>query len=372
MQVFSKLAKNQLIDINLEKNKKKDNKQTNRQKLSNWYDEITDKSLWREFIKNCNLNLNYLKLIQLKEIAKSNRLKISGTKQHIISRINEHFSKIKNIIKIQSLFRMKLVKLYLTLCGPAIRDRSICVNDKDFYNLDSLDSIHFSEFFSFKDKQNFIYGFDLHSLLILMKKPGNVKNPYNREVIEFKVIKDISVMAKLNKYIFPKIHNQHFIDNDENQTTIRERILDKMRIIRNKTDNQRIEELFYEIDSLGNYTNSRWFKNLDLDGFVNFIKYIWEIWNQRSNMPTITKRRICPYFNPFQDGLQHMNMRNRENIENIEIVRRTAITIMENIIYTGINNEYKQIGTLHILTALTHVSIPARASLPYLFESVSF
>ena len=65
-------------------------------------------------------------------------------------------------------------------------------------------------------------------------------------------------------------------------------------------------------------------------------------------------------------------MRNRENIENIEIVRRTAITIMENIIYTGINNEYKQIGTLHILTALTHVSIPARASLPYLFESVSF
>ena len=63
MQVFSKLAKNQLIDINLEKNKKKDNKQTNRQKLSNWYDEITDKSLWREFIKNCNYTMSYLLIV---------------------------------------------------------------------------------------------------------------------------------------------------------------------------------------------------------------------------------------------------------------------------------------------------------------------
>jgi len=366
MQVFSKLA-NVPIEDNLKENNKIKSK-----KRFDWYENIEDKSLWKEYIKNCNLNLNVLKLNQLKEIAKSNRLKISGTKHILISRIADHFNKIKNVIKIQSLFRMKLVELYFKLCGPAIKDRSICVNENDFYTLDPLNNIHFSEFFSFKDKHNFIYGFDIHSLLILMKKPGNIKNPYNREIIEFNVIKNISIMAKLNKYIFPKFHNHIFIETNENITTIREKIFDKMRIIRNKPDNQRIEELFYEIDSLGNYTNSNWFKNIDLDGYLNFIKYIWEIWNHRSNMPTITKRRICPYFNPFQDGLQHMNMRIRENVENINIVRRTAITIMENIIYTGINNEYKQIGTLHILTALTHVSIPARASLPWLYESVNF
>ena len=361
MQVFSKLAKNEEVVKNTKKSKNK---------KSDWFIDLSDKSLWKEYIKNDNLNLTNLKLIQLKEVAKCNKLKISGTKQVIISRINIHFNLIKNIIKIQSIFRMKLVIKYIKLCGPAIKNRSICVNDKDFYTLDPIDNIHFKDFFSFKDKQNFIYGFDIHSLLILMKKPGNIKNPYNREIIAFEVIKDISIMAKLNKHIFKNYCNN---ENEDNIcVTIKETILEKIRKTREKNDNQRIDDLFYEIDSLGNYTSSNWFKNIDLDGYLNFLKYTWEIWNQKADMPTITKRRICPYFNPFQDGLQHMNMRIRENIEDIIIVRRAAITIMENIIYTGINNEYKQIGALHVLTALTHVSIQAGASLPWLFESVSF
>ena len=39
----------------------------------------------------------------------------------------------------------------------------------------------------------------------------------------------------------------------------------------------------------------------------------------------------------------------------------------ENIIYTGINNEYRQIGAMR---ALTLVSPNARAGLPWLYESV--
>jgi hypothetical protein len=45
---------------------------------------------------------------------------------------------------------------------------------------------------------------------------------------------------------------------------------------------------------------------------------------------------------------------------------------MENMVYSGINNEIRQIGAFHVLTALTMVSIPARHSMPWLYESIVF
>ena len=51
-------------------------------------------------------------------------------------------------------------------------------------------------------------------------------------------------------------------------------------------------------------------------------------------------------------------------------MKNASLTIMENFIYTGINSEFKQIGAMHVLSALTIVSPQARGSLPWLYESV--
>ena len=323
---------------------------------------------WYEFYKE-DINLKKFKIPKLKEIAKSNKLRVGGTKPILMERIREHFSTVKNIVLIQSIFRMYLVKLTIKLRGPALFDRDICHNETDFYTLEPIKNIDFLNFFSYKDKKNFIYGFDITSLLILLKKPGPITNPYNRDVIEFEIVKNISTISKLNKYIYKKKINYII---DENNYPQREITMERMREIRNNEINNRIDNLFYEIDSLGNYTSSTWFKDLDVDAYLNFLRSLWEIWNHRAQMPTITKRRICPYFNPFTDGLEHMNMRIRENAENLNIVKRAAVTVVENIIYTGINNEFRQIGALHVLSALTLVSSQARGSLPWLYESVNF
>jgi hypothetical protein len=45
---------------------------------------------------------------------------------------------------------------------------------------------------------------------------------------------------------------------------------------------------------------------------------------------------------------------------------------MEQMILTGIDKDHKILGTFHVLTALTVVSGPARANLPWLFESLGF
>lgn len=319
---------------------------------------------WNKYFEN-DVNLKKYKVRELKEIAKSNKLHISGTKPVLIERIINYFSKVKNVVKIQSIFRMYLVKMIIRMKGLALKNKTICVNDSDFYTLEPLNKINFFDFFSYCDDKNFTYGFDINSLMILFKKPGLVKNPYNRDQIPFNIIKNATIIAKINKYLFKKSKPIEIENN-----LYREAVIEKMRNIRNKEVNTRIEEVFYEIDSLGNYSSSSWFKDLTAELYMNLLKYLYDIWNYRANMPTTVKRKICPFFNPFLDGLENTNIRNRENIENIEVMKGICLTVIENIIYTGINNEYRQIGAMHVLSALTLVSPNARAGLPWLYESV--
>ena len=101
---------------------------------------------WNEYFDN-NVQLNKYKIPQLKEIAKDNKLKISGTKPVLIERITIHFNKIKNIVKLQSIFRMYLVKMTTKMRGIALKDVSICVNICDFYTLEPLKNISYFDFF---------------------------------------------------------------------------------------------------------------------------------------------------------------------------------------------------------------------------------
>lgn len=323
---------------------------------------------WNEYFDN-NIQLNKYKIPDLKEIAKHNNLKISGNKSILIDRIKDHFNKIKNIVKIQSILRMHLVKMTTKLRGIALRNVNICVNISDFYSLEPLKNINYFDFFSYTDNNNFTYGFDINSLMLLLKKPGTVKNPYDRNKIPFNVIKNVSMISKLTKYFFNKSYIIKHINNEPK--TYRENIIEKMRLIRNKDINNRIEELFYEIDNLGNYSSSLWFKNLNCHDYFNLLKYIYEIWSYRANIPTTTKRKICPYFNPFQDGLENVNLRECHDSQNTELMQHSCLVVLENMIYTGINNEYKQIAAMHILSAITLVSNAARVSLPWLYESVN-
>lgn len=318
---------------------------------------------WKEYFKN-NINLNKFKVSQLKDILKQNKLHVSGKKSILVDRIFNHFHKVRVTVNMQSYYRKKLVNRIFQLKGPALKKRTICVNDTDFYSLEPLENIEFNDFFSYTDDKNFTYGFDVNSLLILMKKPGNIKNPYNREMLSHDVIMRITTISKLQKYMYPR---KRALSIEQNN--IREDVIERMKLTRLLEDDDRINKLFYEIDLLGNYTSSSWFSNLTIDSLLNLIRYIYDFWNI---IPAVTKRKICPHFNPFQEGLRNTNFGLRENMENVNYVKRACITVMENMVYTGINSEYKQIGTLHVLRALTMVSIEARANLPWLYESVDF
>lgn len=150
-----------------------------------------------------NLSLTYLdyhrdqvqlksyKLTELKAVAKHNRLRMLGTKHDLISRIETQFRGDWSAVQIQKNLRRFFVRRSFQLRGEAFKQRNICVNETDFFTLEPLDEIPWKAFFSYKDDTNFVYGFNLASLMGLLKRKGKtIMNPYNRNKIPEKVIGD--------------------------------------------------------------------------------------------------------------------------------------------------------------------------------------
>jgi len=359
---------------------------------------------------NKKVNLKKYKLPDLKEIVKYYRLPRTGNKDVLIERIETHFKKTKNIISIQKIFRGWLVRLSFTMRGEAFKDRKVCVNDTDFISLEPLHEIPFEQFYSFKDSSNFVYGFNVSSLIQLMKNTGKINNPYNREKMELTEVHKIIRLNNIIQIIFPEFKDpdktkiiierprepiSNIIVNELRNPQIESpvsanlstyyfypRIVDigimtselrskynKILQIRLKPVRTRINDLFMDIDLLGNYTQSSWFTNLDRLSYIRFYRILYDIWNFRGQLSRELKSNICPFFDPFTNIFVRQIYHNDITHEEIQFA---CLTVIETLIYTGIDEEHNKIGALHVLSALTLVSSGARTALPWLYESVSY
>jgi hypothetical protein len=145
---------------------------------------------YKEYYKN-NIILKKYKLPELKTIVKKYKLRITGNKDELINRIETLFSKMKNAEIIQKRFRGWIVRYSFILNGEIIKNRSLCVNDSDFVTLEPLDEIPRELFYSYKDAKNFYYGFNITSLIQMMKTKGKLTNPYNREGFDKKTLNNM-------------------------------------------------------------------------------------------------------------------------------------------------------------------------------------
>jgi hypothetical protein len=150
-------------------------------------------------------------------------------------------------------------------------------------------------------------------------------------------------------------------NNDPRITELRER----MNVIQSRSTDDRIRELFMEMDQLGNYTNTSWFSNLTDRGLVNLFRYLYDIWTYRGQLTQQTKNRICSLQNPF------LGMTNLQTLE-VDELRKHCLHVMEHMVYTGIDIEFQRIGTLHVLSAMTLVSLPARQAMYWLYEGLVY
>jgi hypothetical protein len=168
-----------------------------------------------------------------------------------------------------------------------------------------------------------------------------------------------SVLA--NSYFYPRLMNLGVMTPD--LRTKYNRIIQ----IRQKPVNARIQELFMEIDQLGNYTHPGWFSSLDRREYIRLFRILFDIWTFRGQLSTQMKMNICIIGDPFHE-IRRMGI----NLHDMSVqhIREICITVIEYMVYGGIDDEYKKIGTLHVLTGLTGVSMGARTALPWLYESL--
>lgn len=345
--------------------------------------------------------LQKYKLVQLKAIAKQYQLLITGTKGVIIGRIENLFRMIKSARLIQKTFRGNIVRMFCRLRGPASKDRKMCVNETDGYTLEPLNEIPLERFYSYTDSKNFVYGFDLLSLLEFYRNKGKIINPYTRERVDNQTLNHILSLGRITKILCPEIFvveqpvvvsppllqnrvlpslrhenpqmmiisrvRNMLIYSGENPEQLM--VLNKLYEIKCRPISTRITDLFIEIDLLGNYTQSQWFTQLDKGQFIRFFRLLYNYWNFRGQIPSETRMKICPFFDPFINiTVPYINY----DYISIEQIQEVCICVMENMIYCGEDAEYRKLGALYVLSILTVVSIPARNSIHWLYDSLDY
>ena len=333
---------------------------------SNAKDKDKEKEMVKEMVKEKDkLSINNFEsmfsykynMVELKKICLQYKLSRIGNKELIMLRIYDFFKNSIYPLKIQRVFRGYLQRKLNLLRGPALKKRSICTNDMDFYTMDDMVDIPTSQFYSYKDDDGFVYGFNILSIHnLIMKDSDKPKNPYNRNEFSNKIKDDIKRIIRMSRIMKMPI-----------EIDIKQEILDPR-----KRMEMKILELFQLMNSYGNYANSEWFTNLSRNEHIRFARELVDIWNYRAQLTNAKKMEICPpHGNPFLGTPYFTNVATYINLNNLtnDTVTRFNVQIIENLIRSSIDTDNKTLGALYVLSALTLVSNEARNAMPWLYEA---
>ena len=287
---------------------------------------------------------------ELKEIAKQFLFKFKQKKKkEMVSELYEHLYKNYCVKKIQKLWNKYFIKEFNKLQGPAYLKRNLCNNVEDFLTTEEIKDIEYYYFFSYKDIDGFIYGFNLISIHNLIIKK-DTKNPYTRNLFSLELIENVQKRINYNK-ILKKI-NQEIVTIEQTNNY-----------------NSSFVTLFQKIDLLGNYTQAEWIINLNNVQLRRFLLELYDIWDYRSQLSIEMKLAICPPTGmPFREIPVHILQRNF-NV-NIDLLKKFAITIIDKLINASNNRDNQSLGAMYVLSALTIVNNNAAEAMPWLYQSV--
>jgi hypothetical protein len=344
-EITSRCEKKMLINKTLSKIDNKDTKENIILNIHN-YNELT----------KYNYNIQ-----QLKSMTKFYKLKLSGNKKELLNRVFIFLYLSSYIVKIQKIFRGVLYRKFLSFFGPAIKNRSICTNETDFVTMDNLNELPLTQFFSYKDIDGFIYGFDISSIYnLIFKKTDDINkiggiNPYNRNKIPSFVMINLKMILRISKTLNIKID----VVFDTNIG----------KISNEKTVEMRTVSLFQNIDSLGNYSSPEWFLSLNRTQVIQFMRELSDIWNYRAQLSFETKRNICP---PNGEPFRNISISYITSETNIINIKKNILEVLERFINNGVDKDSKSLGAYYVLGALTLVNESAALSLPWLYQSVCY
>jgi len=266
-------------------------------------------------------------------------------KKIMLQQLSLNYPNINDIIKIQSLIRMANVKHQIKLCGPGFLNRNNINNDCDFLTCLSHKETPIEYFFSYKDNDSFIYFFDIRSFKKLIN--NNAKNPYNRQDIPRYIIYRMS--KKIN---YLKRHNIS-LSLDEDPLPDKETP---------EGINIMINDIFIEISNQGYDIQQKWFLELNIYNLKKLYMNLEDIWNYRSELSILDKRRIVP-----PNGMVFIiNSSNINSYNDRFHLIKIIINDVYKLIMTGQNIEDRKIGMMYFLIALGEVSSHCMIANPWI------
>lgn len=265
----------------------------------------------------------------------------------LLNTLNNCKNNSDKIIKLQSIFRLKLVKLKLKYHGLCYFNKQKCNNQVDFYTFEPCESIENKYFFSYKDNDKFYYGFDVRSLHKLINN-NILSNPYTTYKFSQKLIENIN-----------------FISNRLTQNNYSLEYQDTTELTEEQKYTQKVIKIFQKIDDLNYITNITWFNNLNIYNLREFYKQLEDIWNYRANLTLDEKKKIIPDLNVF-----NLSVAKVFNIKSLSQLRSISLETIDKFISSGITKSDKSLGALYILSSLVIVSDECAQEMPFLVQNL--
>ena len=308
-----------------------------------------------ELLSKYNYNVS-----QLKAINKHYTLKISGSKRELIYRVYNYLKYSYYATQIQKVFRGYIQRQLNKAHGPAVLDRTLCVNETDFLSMESIKEISYDDFFSFVTEDGFTYGCELCSIHTLLKRhrgkcSGTAlpDNPYNRQPLPTSLGHQVNRLVRLGKLCNVELKLDTESPQEQDMT------------LAERNDSETIL-IFQMMNELGNYVNHTWFVALNRPQLLIFYRELMDIWEYRAQLSDETKKNICsPTGRPFPNtNVHNLAFQSTDNIRN------AALIAMRNLVSKGVDDGSKALGAYYVLSSLTTVSLDAAHSLPWLYDAM--
>lgn len=271
-----------------------------------------------------------------------------------VSRIQGHSNinseSIQQIIKTQSIARRYIIRSRLNYFGPYYFNSKLSNNSFDFFSYQDIKLIPLEYLISYKDRDNFIYTFDIRSLDKLFKSDYN-ENPFNRQPFPENVVRLVS------KRISNLVVENDVPKNDQKKrknTSLEDTLNIKTRAV----------DLFQKMDKLDQYTNVNWFCDLNLKQLKNFYRFLEDIWNYRTQISLEQKKKISKNGDVCSISIPHIL-----KIKKLSELQEIILDQIELLVTGGETREEQILGCLYVLTAFAETSPKIAECLPWLINS---
>lgn len=254
-----------------------------------------------------------------------------------------------SVSRIQKVWRGYFQRLQNMLRGPGFLNRKIINNENDFMTFEDCKDIPYDEFFSYKDKDGFVYAFNLFSIHQLLETQDYPSNPYTRNALP-ELIQDT-----VRKFMtsFSEVTQPLSIRQQMNLVEISEEQQIQLRCV----------EVFQRFDELELYTQVSWFLDLDLRQLVAFHHYLKIILLRHLRQSNYSQfiRSENGYVFRYSNNWVAQNT-------NIQSLQKYLLEIIGRLSTEGITKENCTTACYWVLTAFTHVSEPYRSQYSFLVQ----